>query len=72
LSAFVDSSVWFSAAVVRDRDNAFARSLLESERDLATTDHVLIETWLLLNSRYRRAVADLFWDFAAAPCGSNP
>jgi predicted nucleic acid-binding protein len=62
LSAFVDSSVWFAAAVARDRDNALARSILESERELLTTDHVLIETWLLLNSRYRRELADLFWE----------
>ena len=27
-----------------------------------TTDHVLIETWLLLNSRYRWSVAEQFWD----------
>jgi len=27
-----------------------------------TTDHVLVETWLLLNSRHRREIAELFWD----------
>lgn len=27
-----------------------------------TTDHVLVETWLLLNSRYSRFAADGFWD----------
>ena len=27
-----------------------------------TTDHVLIETWLLLNSRYRREIAERFLD----------
>ena len=27
-----------------------------------TTDHVLVETWLLLNSRFRREVAEQFWD----------
>ena len=26
-----------------------------------TTDHVLVETWLLLNSRYHRAGAEQFW-----------
>jgi predicted nucleic acid-binding protein len=61
LSVFVDSSVWFAAAVVRDHDNVRARSILQSAPELVTTDHVLIETWLLLNSRYRRDVADLFW-----------
>jgi uncharacterized protein len=62
LSVFVDSSVWFAAAVARDHDNARAKSILESTWDHVTTDHVLVETWLLLNSRYRREVAEQFWD----------
>jgi predicted nucleic acid-binding protein len=62
LSTFVDTSVWFAAAVARDRGNTLARSILQSDRDLVTTDHVLVETWLLLNSRYRRQVAELFWE----------
>jgi predicted nucleic acid-binding protein len=36
--------------------------ILRSTWDHVTTDHVLIETWLLLNSRHRRQVADAFWD----------
>jgi predicted nucleic acid-binding protein len=62
LSVFVDSSVWFAATVARDRDNALARAILQSARDPVTTDHVLVETWLLLNSRYRREVAEQFWE----------
>jgi uncharacterized protein len=27
-----------------------------------TTDHVVVETWLLLNSRYHRQAAERFWD----------
>ena len=27
-----------------------------------TTDHVLVETWLLLNARYRRDAAERLWD----------
>ncbi|MBC8019905.1 MAG: PIN domain-containing protein [Methyloceanibacter sp.] len=61
MSIFVDSSVWFAAAAARDHDNSRAKSILESTREHVTTDHVLIETWLLLNSRYRREVAELFW-----------
>jgi predicted nucleic acid-binding protein len=61
LSIFVDSSVWFAAAVRRDRDNELAKSILASTRDHVTTDHVLVETWLLLNSRFRREVAESFW-----------
>lgn len=62
MSIFVDSSVWFAAAVTRDHDNARAKSILLSTQGHVTTDHVLIETWLLLNSRYRHANAERFWD----------
>lgn len=27
-----------------------------------TTDHVLVETWLLINHRLNRSAADTFWD----------
>jgi predicted nucleic acid-binding protein len=62
LSVFVDSSVWFATVVVRDRDNARAKSILLEASGHVTTDHVLVETWLLLNSRYHRAAAERFWD----------
>jgi uncharacterized protein len=61
VSIFVDSSVWFAAAAVRDHENARAKSILESTENHVTTDHVLVETWLLLNSRYRREIAERFW-----------
>jgi predicted nucleic acid-binding protein len=63
VSLFVDSSVWFSAAARRDRDNERAKGILRTTPSVeqVTTDHVLVETWLLLNSRYRRDVADHFW-----------
>lgn len=61
MTVFVDSSVWFAAAVARDSDNARAKSILQSTWDHATTDHVLIETWLLLNSRCGRDFAEKFW-----------
>jgi predicted nucleic acid-binding protein len=61
LSVFVDSSVWFAATIARDHDNARAIAILAGANDLVTTDHVLIETWLLLNSRYSRFAADEFW-----------
>jgi uncharacterized protein len=62
LSIFVDSSVWFAATIARDHDNARAIAILSGAIDLVTTDHVLVETWLLLNSRYSRFDADRFWD----------
>jgi predicted nucleic acid-binding protein len=62
VSVFIDSSVWFAAAVARDTDNARAKSILLSTWDHVTTDHVLIETWLLLNSRAGRDAAERFWE----------
>jgi predicted nucleic acid-binding protein len=62
LSIFVDSSVWFAAVVARDNFNARAKSVLTSETDRVTTDHVVVETWLLLNSRYHRRGAEQFWE----------
>jgi uncharacterized protein len=59
---FVDSSVWFAATVARDHDNVRAKSILRSTWDHVTTDHVLVETWLLLNSRYRWEAAERFWE----------
>jgi uncharacterized protein len=62
LSIFVDSSLWFAAVVVRDEGNARAKSILRETTDHVTTDHVVVETWLLLNSRYHRQAAERFWD----------
>jgi predicted nucleic acid-binding protein len=62
LSVFVDSSIWFAAAAPRDRDNARAKTVLQETADHVTSDHVVVETWLLLNSRYHRRGAERFWD----------
>lgn len=62
MSIFVDSTVWFAAAVARDRGNARAREILQSSTGHVTTDHVLVECWLLLNSRFHRRAAELLWD----------
>jgi predicted nucleic acid-binding protein len=62
LSIFVDSSVWFASIVVRDKDNARAKTVLSATTGHVTSDHVLVETWLLLNSRYHRHGAETFWD----------
>ena len=42
--------------------NARAKSVFSEVEDWITTDHVLVETWLLLNSRYRREAAEDFWE----------
>jgi predicted nucleic acid-binding protein len=61
VNVFVDSSCWFAAVVARDKHNPRARTILRQADGLVTTDHVLVETWLLLNSRYSRDAADQFW-----------
>jgi uncharacterized protein len=62
LSIFVDSSMWFASVVTRDRENARAKLILLGAAECVTTDHVVVETWLLLNSRYHRRGAEQFWD----------
>ena len=62
MSVFVDSSIWFAAAVPRDHDNARAKAILRETSGHVTTDHVVVETWLLLNSRYSRQAAERFWE----------
>ena len=62
MSVFVDSSIWFASVVAQDRGNARAKTILKENSDHVTTDHVVIETWLLLNSRYHHQAADRFWD----------
>jgi predicted nucleic acid-binding protein len=61
LTLFVDSSVWFAATVAKDHDNPRAIAILSDADEVVTTDHVLVETWLLLNSHYRRSSAEQFW-----------
>lgn len=59
---FVDTSVWYAAADVGDANNGRAREILFDEGGpLVTTDHVLLETWLLLRHRIHRRAADRFW-----------
>jgi uncharacterized protein len=61
VSVFVDSSVWFAAANIRDRYNQRAKQILAESSGRLTTDHVLVETWLLLNNRVNRNAAEGFW-----------
>ena len=61
MNVFIDTSVWFAAANLRDSRNAHAKALLDDITDPLLTDHVLVETWLLLNSRVHRQAAENFW-----------
>lgn len=61
MSVFVDTSAWYAAIDETDADHARAREVLGSGVPLVTTDHVLVEAWLLIKSRTHRAAADSFW-----------
>jgi predicted nucleic acid-binding protein len=62
LSLFVDTSAWYAAADRSDNSHTRAKSVLSQGETLVTTDHVLVETWLLLRHRLGRLPAERFWD----------
>lgn len=62
MSLFVDTSVWYAAADSGDRSNERAKDILSLGEPLLTTDHVLVETWLLLRYRLHRQAAERFWE----------
>ncbi len=61
MSLFVDTSVWYAAADAGDRSNPRAREVLSGGDRLLTSDHVLVETWLLLRHRLSWEAAERFW-----------
>jgi predicted nucleic acid-binding protein len=61
LSIFIDTSIWFAVANIREKRNRRAKSILANLTELVTSDHVIVESWLLLNSRVHRAAAEQFW-----------
>jgi uncharacterized protein len=58
---FVDTSIFYAAADVGDRSHARATGALSAGESLVTTDHVLVESWLLLRHRLGRSAAERFW-----------
>jgi len=62
MSLYVDTTVWYAAADSGDRSNARAKQLLAAENRLVTSDHVLLETWMLLRHRMHRGAADRWWE----------
>lgn len=56
---FVDTSAWYAVAAGDDASHErAARVLAEHAGRLATTDHVLVETWAVARSRRHRSAAD--------------
>lgn len=62
MTLFVDTSAWYAAADTDDRENARAKEVLGSGEALLTTDHVLVESWLLVLRRLGRTAAERFWE----------
>jgi predicted nucleic acid-binding protein len=61
LSLFVDTSAFYAAADSRDRHHRRAAELLSDAGGLATTDHVLVESWRLMRDLSGYANAERFW-----------
>jgi uncharacterized protein len=62
VTLFVDTSAWYAAADADDSSNARSKEILGDDQPLLTTDHVLVESWLLVHHRLGRASAERFWD----------
>jgi uncharacterized protein len=62
VTLFVDTSAWYAAADADDRENARAKEILGTGEALLTSDHVLIESWLLVHRRLGRMAAEGFWE----------
>lgn len=61
MTLFVDTSIFYAVADRDDRGNARAKAVLDVGDRVLTTDHILVETWLLMQRRLGRVVADRFW-----------
>lgn len=61
MTVLVDTSVWFAALNIQDRNNARAKQILASHSPLPLTDFTLVETWNLARARVHRAAAEGFW-----------
>ncbi len=60
----VDTSGFYAVADRSDAHHEEARATFEARGaagDLVTTDHVVVETWILLRARMSRAIAMRYW-----------
>jgi uncharacterized protein len=66
---FVDTSAFYALADRSDRHHLEARSAFDQRRagdEWITTDHVVVESWLLLRARLDYDAANRFWDALVA------
>jgi predicted nucleic acid-binding protein len=62
MTLFVDTSFWYAVTDAADGGNRRAKDVLSHEEALVTSDHVLVETWLLTKSRLGFDAAGKAWD----------
>lgn len=67
MTLFVDTSAWYAAADRDDASNDRAKAILSAGEDLVATDHVLVETWLLVRRRLGWQAAESFWGGLRGP-----
>ncbi len=61
----VDTSAFYAVADRSDAHHEEARTIFLARGalgDLVTTDHVVVETWMLLRARLSRPIAMRYWD----------
>lgn len=61
MTLFADSSAFYAATDRSERHNVRAKEILQREERVVTSDHVLVETCLLLQRRLGSHAADRFW-----------
>jgi uncharacterized protein len=61
VTLFVDTSVFYAAVDRGDVGHVRATAVLSTNERLLTTDHVVVETWLLAQRRLGQPTADSFW-----------
>jgi predicted nucleic acid-binding protein len=61
LTLFVDSSAFYASVDSGDTAAERARAVLAAGEPLVTSDHVVVESWLLLHRRLGHRTADDFW-----------
>ncbi len=57
----MDTSAFYAAADSGDRSHLRATEVLSAADALITSDHVLIESWVLIRARGGRNAAERFW-----------
>jgi predicted nucleic acid-binding protein len=62
MTVFVDTSMFYAAADAGDSSHARARKTLSEGEEMVTSDHVLVESWILIRHRLGRSAAERYWD----------